>query len=230
MRAGQGSESPGGGGTHQRDQLWRQGKLGQQGIPENSTCGSCGPGVPAGPTLPLPRPSPLPQPSDTWPLTLVSQSGVWPALARPGSRHCTDVPEKRKEIKPLNHSIFFRFWRNSQSLACVFRVGLVMDEFPPRSSCVSRHGRGTGASQRVSLMFKISFGLVFLASANFQPRSKGSFHFWSWKPWRKQSGWLWVSEQGHSGERTPVLAGASVGADEVVSWNGASCPRVHMWV
>lgn len=37
-----------------------------------------------------------------------------------------------------------------------------------------------------------------------------------------------MSEQGHSGEMTLVLAGVSVGADEVVSWNGASCPRMHM--
>lgn len=52
---GQESESPGGGGTHQGDQLWGQGKPGQmQGILENSTCGSCGPGVPAGPALPSP--------------------------------------------------------------------------------------------------------------------------------------------------------------------------------
>ena len=199
-----------------------------QGILENSTCGSCGPGVPAGTSLP-PPPLPLPQPSDTWPLTLISQSGVWPALAGPGSRHCTDVPEKRKEIKPLNHFLFFRFWRNSQSLACVFRVGLVMDEFPPRSSCISRHGRSMGASQRVSLMFKISFGSVFLSSANFQPRSKGSFHFWSWKPSRKQRAALGV-RAGTLGERTLVLADMSVGADEVVSWTGASCPRVHIQV
>ena len=137
--------------------------------------------------------------------------------------------DKRKEIKPLNHFLFFRFWRNSQSLACVFRVGLVMDEFPPRSSCISRHGRSMGASQRVSLMFKISFGSVFLSSANFQPRSKGSFHFWSWKPSRKQRAALGV-RAGTLGERTLVLADMSVGADEVVSWTGASCPRVHIQV
>lgn len=73
-------------------------------------------------------------------------------------------------------------------------------------------------------MFKISLAQSFSPQRTSNREARDPFSFLVMEAIEKAEGGFGCQEQGHSGEMTLVLAGVSVGADEVRSWNRASCP------